>query len=162
SIADFKAKPSMSGIPFLGPWANRLDEQAFYANGKRYAFDMELGNVRGAIPIHGFLTTNSHWRLTDVKPDADAAWTTSRLQFCRARAGISRGPFAPPMEVPSRLRGGVLEGRTQISTLSAEPMPVAVGFHPYYQLTDSRRDEWTISVAARTHWLLASNKVPTG
>ena len=23
----------MSGIRFLGPWANRLDEQAFYANG---------------------------------------------------------------------------------------------------------------------------------
>ena len=57
SIDDFKAKPAMSGIPFLGPWANRLDEQAFYANGKRYAFDMALGNVRGAIPIHGFLTT---------------------------------------------------------------------------------------------------------
>ena len=50
------ASPTLHGIPFLGPWANRLDEQAFYANGKRYAFDMELGNVRGAIPIHGFLT----------------------------------------------------------------------------------------------------------
>ena len=36
----------MSGIPFLGPWANRLDETAFYANGKKYPFNMELGNVR--------------------------------------------------------------------------------------------------------------------
>ena len=25
-----------NGIPFLAPWANRLDEQAFYANGKKY------------------------------------------------------------------------------------------------------------------------------
>ncbi len=33
SVEEFKAKPVMSGIPFLGPWANRLDEQAFYANG---------------------------------------------------------------------------------------------------------------------------------
>ena len=31
----------MSGIPFMGPWANRLDEQAFYANGRKYAFDMD-------------------------------------------------------------------------------------------------------------------------
>src|SRR5580765_2751958 len=61
TIDEFAAKPAMSGVPFLGPWANRLDEQAFYANGKRYPFDMELGNVRGAIPIHGFLTTNSNW-----------------------------------------------------------------------------------------------------
>jgi aldose 1-epimerase len=46
--------------------------------------------------------------------------------------------------------------------MSADPMPVAVGFHPYFQLTDSTRDEWTISVGARTHWLLAPTKVPTG
>lgn len=52
SLEDFKARPAMSGIPFVGPWANRLDEQAFYANGKKYVFDMALGNVRGAIPIH--------------------------------------------------------------------------------------------------------------
>src|SRR4051794_1876339 len=38
SVAEFKSRPALSGIPFVGPWANRLDEQAFYANGKRYAF----------------------------------------------------------------------------------------------------------------------------
>src|SRR5262245_24791266 len=32
SIEEFKARPGLSGIPFVGPWANRLDEQAFYAN----------------------------------------------------------------------------------------------------------------------------------
>ena len=33
TLADFKARPNATGIPFMGPWANRLDEQAFYANG---------------------------------------------------------------------------------------------------------------------------------
>ena len=33
--------------------ADRLDEQAFYANARANAFDMELGNVRGTNPIHG-------------------------------------------------------------------------------------------------------------
>ena len=41
-------------------------------------------------------------------------------------------------------------------------MPVSVGFHPYFQLTDSPRDEWTISVGARTHLKLTPNKLPTG
>ena len=41
-------------------------------------------------------------------------------------------------------------------------MPVAVGFHPYFQLTDAPRDAWTIAVAARTRWLLSPAKVPTG
>ena len=49
--------PAQTGIPFMGPWIGRLDEQAFYANGTRHAFDMALGNVRGEVPIHGFLTT---------------------------------------------------------------------------------------------------------
>ena len=56
------------GIPFLGPWANRLDEQAFYANGKRYALNMELGNVRGAHPIHGFLSA-AVWEVVEAKAD---------------------------------------------------------------------------------------------
>src|SRR5262245_1998148 len=79
SVADFKARPNATGIPFMGPWANRLDEQAFYANGKRYAFDMSLGNVRGTIPIHGFLTTTDQWRVTTLRATGEAAWVTSRL-----------------------------------------------------------------------------------
>src|SRR5438128_1676948 len=41
SVEEFKGRPGLAGIPFLGPWANRLDETGFYANGKKYAFNME-------------------------------------------------------------------------------------------------------------------------
>jgi aldose 1-epimerase len=51
---------------------------------------------------------------------------------------------------------------TRITNLSAAPMPVAIGFHPYFQLTDAPRDEWTVSIGARTQWLLSSDKIPTG
>jgi aldose 1-epimerase len=162
SLEEFKAKPGLSGIPFLGPWANRLDEQAFYANGTRYAFDMALGNVRGAIPIHGFLTTNSHWQLVEAKADASSSWVTSRLEFYKQPSWMKQFPFAHTIEITHRLRNGVLEVATAIHNMSAEPMPVAIGFHPYFKLTDSPRDEWTVSVGARTRWLLAQNKVPTG
>jgi aldose 1-epimerase len=162
SIDDFKAKPGLSGIPFLAPWANRLDEQAFYANGKRYAFDMELGNVRGAIPIHGFLQYASQWQVVETKADARSAWVTSRLDFARQPMWIKQWPFAHTIEITHVLQDGVLEVRTRITNTSAEAMPVSIGFHPYFQLTDAPRDEWTIAVGARTRWLLAANKVPTG
>ena len=162
SVQDFKAKPGLSGIPFMGPWANRLDEQAFYANGRRYAFDMDLGNVRGAIPIHGFLSSTDRWTVVEAKSDQSAAWVTSRLEFFRQPMWMKQFPFAHTIDMTYRLQDGVLEVRTRIENLSQEPMPVSIGFHPYFQLTDSSRDEWTISVGAKTHWLLAPNKVPTG
>ena len=52
TLADFQARPGLNGMPLLAPFANRLDETAFYANGKKYNFDLELGNVRGPIPEH--------------------------------------------------------------------------------------------------------------
>ena len=162
SIEAFKAAPNNLGIPFMGPWINRLDEQAFYANGTRYAFDMSLGNIRGAIPIHGFITTTDKWQVETVSADQASAWITSRLDFSKPPAWMKQWPFAHTIEMTYRLREGVLEVATAIVNHSAEPMPVSVGFHPYFQLTDSRRDDWTISVGARTHLKLQPNKVPTG
>ena len=94
SVDEFRAKPSLSGIPLLAPWANRLDEAAFYANGTRYPFDMTLGNVRGAVPIHGFLQTTDQWRVVEVNATDRAAWVTSRLEFFRTPAWIKQWPFA--------------------------------------------------------------------
>jgi aldose 1-epimerase len=162
TVDDFRARPGLNGIPLLAPFANRLDEQAFYANGKKYNFDMELGNVRGAIPIHGYLSSSKEWKLVEAKADASAAWVTNTLEFYKHPQYMAQFPFAHTMTMTYRLENGVLEVRTRIDNLSTEPMPVGIGFHPYFQLTDSVREEWTLSIAARTRWLLAQNLVPTG
>src|SRR5436190_15064328 len=81
TVDDFRARPGLNGIPLLAPFANRLDEQAFYANGRKYNFDMELGNVRGTIPIHGYLSGAKDWKLVEAKADGNAAWVTSQLDF---------------------------------------------------------------------------------
>ena len=149
SVADFKAKPAMSGVPFLGPWANRLDEQAFYANGTRYAFDMALGNVRGAIPIHGFLTRLIGGR-SSRSGRRRSAWVTSG-RFFRV-AGVAEAVAVRARDrdhaPAARRRAG---GADDDHQHEREPMPVAIGFHPYFRLTDSPRDEWTLSMDARTH-----------
>ncbi len=162
SVEDFKARPGLSGIPFVGPWANRLDEQAFYANGRKYAFDMNLGNVRGAIPIHGFLTTNDQWQVVEIKADANSAWITSKLEFFRQPQWMKQFPFAHTVEITHRLQDGILQVQTRITNMSAEAMPVAIGFHPYFKLTDSSREEWTISVGARKRWILLPTNIPSG
>jgi aldose 1-epimerase len=162
SAAEYKGGTGSIGIPFLAPWADRLDEQAFYANGKRYPFDMSLGNVRGTNPIHGFLTSASEWIVVEARADGQSAWVTSRLEFFKQPDWMKQFPFAHTIEMTHRLRDGALEVATRIDNMSDEPMPVAIGFHPFFQLTDSPRDEWTLSVAARTHWPVTDEKMPRG
>jgi len=163
SIEEFKAKPTRhAGNPFMAPWANRLDELAFYANGKKYPFNMELGNVRGPRPIHGFVTYTPKWKVIETKVDKDSAWVTSRLEFWREPSWMAQFPFAHTIEMTYRLRDGVLEVATAIFNLSSEPMPISVGYHPYFQVGDAPRDEWTVSVGARREWLLSPEKLPTG
>ena len=162
SLDEFKGRPSLSGIPFLGPWANRLDEDAFYANGKKYVFNMELGNVRGAIPIHGFLSSTDRWQVVEAKADRNSAWLTCKLEFYRYPEFMAQFPFAHTVEITHRLKDGVLQVTTKIQNLSEEPMPLSIGYHPYYHLTDSPREDWTLNVGARNHWLLTPAKIPTG
>jgi len=161
SAADFKRRGSMSGVPFLGPWANRLEEMAFYANGKKYQLNAGLGNVRGPVPMHGYLLT-APWQVVEVKADQDAAWVTSRLEVYRQPDWMAQFPFAHTIEMTHRLKDGALEVALKLNNLSNAPMPVAVGFHPYFQVNDAPRDDWTFSIGAKTHWITNRQVLPTG
>ena len=164
SLAEFKAKPGFAGNPFLAPWANRLDEDAFYANGHRYALNPSLGNIRRdqfQHPIHGFLSYEP-WDVVEVKADADAAWVTSRLEFWKHPAWMAQFPFAHVLTMTYRLSGGVLETKLSVQNLSTEPMPLAIGFHPYFQIHDASREDWTVHVAARERVTLSPQLIPTG
>ena len=89
----------MAGIPFLGPWANRLDEMAFYANGKKYIFNPELGNVRpGAnnIPIHGFLTTTPLWQVVETKADSGRHGPPAASSSTSSPSGWRSSPSPTP------------------------------------------------------------------
>ena len=123
---------------------------------------MELGNIRGRIPIHGFVSYTTEWKVVEVRADGRAAWVTSRLEFYRQPDWMAQFPFAHTIVMTHRLADGVLEVSTRLENLSAEPMPVSIGFHPYFQLTDSPRDEWTIGVGARSEWVLSDQLLPTG
>src|SRR5580704_1162827 len=94
TLADFQARPGLSGIPLLAPFANRLDETAFYANGKKYNFDLELGNVRGPIPSTGYVNGSKDWQLAGFNADAKSAWVTCKLDFYKVPDIIKQFPFA--------------------------------------------------------------------
>jgi aldose 1-epimerase len=161
-LSEHSKNPSLGGIPSLAPWADLLDEQAFWANGKRYGFNMNLGNVRGERPIHGLLTDSPFWQIGEVEADAHSAHVTSRLEFWKYPDFMAQWPFAHEYEMTYSLADGVLEVKITIANLSTDPMPIAIGFHPYFQIPGIPRDEWVAQLPARIHVMADEHQIPTG
>jgi len=162
-LVQYQKRPPLDGVPFLAPWANRLNEPAFWANGKKYSFNLTLGNVAArGLPIHGLLQTSDYWKVTEVAAGADSAHVTSRLEFWRYPELMAQWPFAHEYEMTYSLSRGVLEVRTTVVNLSTEPMPVVLGFHPFYRIPDVPRDEWTGHVPARQAVITDDRLIPTG
>ena len=161
-VSQYPGGAKLGGVPFLAPWADLLDEQAFWANGKRYGFNMSLGNVRGERPIHGLLTYSPLWQITEVAADLRSAHVSSRLEFWRYPDLMAQWPFAHEYEMTYSLADGVLEVKTTITNLSADPMPVAIGFHPFFQIPGIPRDEWVAHLSARVHVVADEHQIPTG
>ena len=165
TLAEYKAKPVFSGNPFLAPWANRLDHHGFYANGRHYALDKDLKNYRTDPhdqPIHGLIQYSDKWTVTELKADAENAAVRSRLEFWRHPEYMAQFPFAHTIAMTYRLSGGVLEIDTLIENLSADTMPVSVGYHPYFKIHDAPRDNWVVQLAAKDSVVLSPQLVPTG
>ncbi len=161
-VAAFQKHPTLCGIPFLAPWANRLSEQSFWANGKKYLLNMGLGNIQGgAIPIHGFLSASPLWKVTEVKAGPQSAYVTSRFEFWKNPDMMAQWPFAQTYEMTYILSSGTLEVRLTVTNLSNQPMPLAIGFHPYYKIPGIPRDQWTAHIPARKH-VEAIENLPTG
>ena len=164
SPGELKAKPTLAGNPFLAPWANRIDSDAYYANGKKYFLNRELNNIRSdgnRNPIHGLLLF-AVWKVKDLKADDSGAEATSRLEFWRNPDWMAQFPFAHSYEMSYRLRDGVLEVVTAIENHSSEVMPLSVGYHPYFQLNDAPRDQWKVHLPAKESMILSNVLVPTG
>lgn len=165
SPADMKTDPRFCCVPFLAPWANRIDGDAYWANGKKYLLNPDLGNVRRdnhQKPIHGLLNFSAAWTLVSAEGGAHSAAATSRLEFWKHPEMMAQFPFAHTITMTYRLANGVVEVETILDNHASAPMPVAVGYHPYFQLPEVPRDQWKVHLSAREHLMLSNLLIPTG
>ena len=165
SLSEWKAKPTQAGIPFLAPWANRLDSDSYWANDKKYSLNPDVVTLRrdpNGLPIHGLVLFASDWQITSLKADEHGAEVASRLDYSKHPEWMAQFPFAHSIEMTYRLSGGVLEVRTTIENLSCEPMPLSLGFHAWYQIPDCPRDAWKVHLPVHDHYTLSDKLIPTG
>lgn len=162
--ADAKSDRHLNGIPFLAPWANRMPE-GFRFLGKHYTFNPGLDGVRldqNGISIHGLLWASPLWEVVDVAADDSSAHVTSRLEFWRYPDLMANWPFAHEYQMTHRLADGELEVSVRVINRSATPLPVAVGFHPYFQLPGVPIEDCVATIPVRRHVDTDSRLVPTG
>ena len=165
NVAEFARQPKFCGVPFLAPWANRIDGDSFWANGKHYLLNGELPNLHrdgNKLPIHGLLTYTNLWKVVEAKDDDRAAWVISRLEFWKHPDLMAQFPFPHTLNITYRLHDGAVEVETAIENHGVDPMPVGIGYHPYFQLHGVHRDEWHVHLAARDHLALNAQLIPTG
>ena len=152
------------GIPFLEPWANRIDHDYYYFLGNKYLLNDSLGNLLRLpdtkLVLHGLLVFDRRWKVIRSGASAsEGAFITSRMEFYRYPDLMAQFPFAHFIDMTYRLKDGRLENTTEIHADTA--MPVDFGYHPYFR-PDGPREEWTVSIGARTHWLTDKQLIPTG
>lgn len=155
----------LSGIPFLAPWANRIPGGGFRANGKWYTFNESLGVLRmhpDHVAIHGMLTASNLWEVTTLGADSTSAWVSSRLEFWRHPDLMANWPFAHEYEMTYRLAAGELETSIAVKNLSSDPMPIAIGFHPYFTIPGVPRSECVAHVPARSTVVVDERLCATG
>jgi aldose 1-epimerase len=165
NLKELQDKPVQIGNPLLAPWANRIDGDAYWANGKKYLLNPELKNFRydnNHKPIHGLVVYAKEWKVTSIRADSRSASVTSRLEFWRRPDWMAQFPFAHNIEMTYRLKDGALEVETAVENLSTEPMPLSLGYHTYYRIDDSPRDDWKLHVPARDHVEVSETLIPTG
>jgi aldose 1-epimerase len=165
SAGEMAARPAMLGNPLLWPWANRIDGVAYFFGGRKYLLNTEIGNVSpgpNRTPIHGLLRFDKRWKVVGIGAGQDGAWVRGRLEFYRFPELMEQFPFAHVIEITYRLSRAALEVETAIENTGAEPMPVSLGFHPYFQVNDAPRDAWKVRLAARLRYKLSDRLIPTG
>jgi aldose 1-epimerase len=166
SFQDYLEKHTFGwGIPFLAPWANRIDNDYYYFEGKKYLLNDSLGNIiRDDFkqPLHGLLVYEARWEVVKTGgSDVDGAFVVSRLEFYKYPDLLAQFPFAQVYEITYRLKEGELGCSTRVTNLGNSDLPVHFAFHPYF-CPDGPREQWKLTNGAQKHWIVTKQLIPTG
>lgn len=149
------------GIPILYPWANRLGDTTYTAQGVTVTLTPGEGGVRAdpnGLPIHGVMAAYPGWRVTAESADE----LTAQVDFGADPKLLASFPFPHVLTVAVGLADRKLTVRTTVSATGDTPVPLCFGFHPYLRLPDVARADWIIETPPLRHLGLDDTGLPTG
>jgi galactose mutarotase-like enzyme len=152
-----------TGIPLLYPWANRLARRRYEVGSVNVDLRrLDLHTDGNGLPIHGTMLARPEWEVTQLGANRTSARVTARFDFGAHDDLLASFPFPHELTVAVRLSASRLRVETAVRPTGRTPVPVAFGWHPYFQLPDRPRDEWDLQLPARAHARLDKRGIPTG
>ncbi len=149
------------GIPILYPWANRLGENTYTAQGVTVTLTSGENGVRAdpnGLPIHGVLAGYPGWRVMAESANE----LTAEVDFSADPRLLASFPYPHLLTVAVRLAERTLTVRTTVTATGDKAVPLCFGFHPYLHLPDVARSEWIIETPPLRHLSLDEQGLPTG
>jgi galactose mutarotase-like enzyme len=147
-------RPWARGIPLLHPWANRLGGFTYAFDGSAVSLDpADLYLEEHGLPLHGLRTAVTGWELTEQ--------TETRVGARRELRGLAAFPFDHTIELHAALQEDALTLTTTL-TAGERPVPIAFGFHPFFQLPRVPREQWEIVLPVDERIVVDENLIPTG
>ncbi|BBZ37142.1 aldose 1-epimerase [Mycobacterium conspicuum] len=149
------------GIPILYPWANRLGANSYAAEDATVTLTPGEHGVRAdpnGLPIHGVLAAYDGWRVMTES----AHELVAELDFGADPALLASFPFPHLLVVRVALADRTLTVHTTVAATADKAVPLCFGFHPYLQVPEVPRAQWTIETPAMRHLAVDDRGLPTG
>ena len=150
-----------TGLPLLHPWANRLAGRRYVALGK--AVDLRrlpLPTDANGLPMHGTMLGVAGWTIASMEAGRRSARLQARFDYAGSFLDLAAFPFPHVVEIDAAVDGRQLVVSTVVRPLEG-PVPVAFGWHDYFQLPGPRRT-WRLGMPACEHLVLNRRMIPTG
>ncbi len=125
------------GIPILFPICGNLPGDCYRHHDQPYTLQQ-----------HGF-ARNLPWRVVAPTTEAGAALTVALTSDATT---LALYPFEFQMQLTYELRGNTLTIHSQITNHSPATMPFSLGFHPYFAVPATAKDQLQIDLPGATLW----------
>ena len=150
---------SVTGLPLLAPWANRLGAGRYEVDGVVVDLDgLALHTDGHGLPIHGTMSAQPGWEVVAAGPRSLAA----RFDFGAHPELLASFPFPHELRMDVVVDATTLTVATTLVPTGDRAVPVAFGYHPYLRLPAAGRADVRLRLPARLHIDLDHRGLPTG
>jgi galactose mutarotase-like enzyme len=149
------------GLPILHPWANRLGEFGYAAQGVDVSLSPGQPGIRtdeNGLVIHGLLAGYPGWRVEELTENQVIA----ALDFGGDPALMAGFPYPHEVSMRITLRDRTLTIVTTVVATADLPVPLCFGYHPYLTIPEVPRSEWVLDLPQMRHLTLDEVLLPTG